>query len=386
MKIFSFSHPGKLSWPTTCFLFLFVTNFYSHAKDTIPDENHATHYVKNSDSYKIGKRLFHGVATTGTEGGACISCHNVVEIDSFNWNPSVYEIAILYEDKDTSALQKVLNSPAGGKLAEAHAGYQFSARQISSIDVYLKQVAKDGLQPEKPDITRAVIFAGLILLIILVLIDLIFTRVINFKPSHFTILLFAGAFATKMIVEEAIDLGRSEGFSPDQPIKFSHVVHAKENNIDCRYCHNSVEFSKSAGIPATNVCMNCHVLVREGSHSGKFEINKIYLSDELQKPIEWIRVHHVPDHVYFNHAQHVHVGKVECATCHGEVEEMHRIIQVSDLSMGWCVNCHRDAEVQFIDNEFYQKYEILHEKLKNGEMDMVMVEDIGGIDCMKCHY
>jgi hypothetical protein len=132
--------------------------------------------------------------------------------------------------------------------------------------------------------------------------------------------------------------------------------------------------------------MNCHVLVREGSHSGKFEINKIYLSDELKKPIEWIRVHHVPDHVYFNHAQHVHVGKVECSTCHGQVEEMHRVIQVSDLSMGWCVNCHRDTEVQFIDNEFYQKYELLHEKIKKGEMDMVMVEDIGGIDCMKCHY
>lgn len=106
----------------------------------------------------------------------------------------------------------------------------------------------------------------------------------------------------------------------------------------------------------------------------------------VQGPIEWIRIHNLPDHVYFNHAQHVTVGKVECQQCHGKVEEMEVVGQYSPLSMGWCINCHRQTEVKFADNDYYQSYEQYHQELKAGVRDKVTVEDIGGLECQKCHY
>jgi hypothetical protein len=107
---------------------------------------------------------------------------------------------------------------------------------------------------------------------------------------------------------------------------------------------------------------------------------------ESGEPIRWIKVHNLPDHVYFSHAQHVGVGKIECNTCHGPVEEMNRIRQVGDLSMGWCINCHRDTEVQFFDNEFYTQYKELRKKVNSGEIDRVTADLIGGTECSKCHY
>lgn len=107
---------------------------------------------------------------------------------------------------------------------------------------------------------------------------------------------------------------------------------------------------------------------------------------QVQGPIEWIRIHNLPDHVYFNHAQHVTVGKVECQNCHGKVEEMEVVGQYSPLSMGWCINCHRQTEVKFVDNDYYDSYEKYHEELKDGVREKVTVEDIGGLECQKCHY
>ena len=132
--------------------------------------------------------------------------------------------------------------------------------------------------------------------------------------------------------------------------------------------------------------MNCHILVRDGTNSGRYEINKIHFASDNQKPIQWIRVHNLPDHVFFSHAQHVGIGKLDCAECHGKVEEVYRIEQVTDMSMGWCIECHRTKEVAFYDNEFYTKYEQMHEDLKSGKIDKVTVEKVGGTDCMKCHY
>ena len=107
---------------------------------------------------------------------------------------------------------------------------------------------------------------------------------------------------------------------------------------------------------------------------------------KIQGPIEWVRIHNLPDHAYFNHAQHVTVGKVECQTCHGAVEKMEVVAQYSPLSMGWCVNCHRQTEVQFASNDYYRAYEKLHKELASGKKDKVTVEDIGGLECQKCHY
>ena len=132
--------------------------------------------------------------------------------------------------------------------------------------------------------------------------------------------------------------------------------------------------------------MNCHLIVRKGTRSGTFEINKVIASYETQKPIEWIKVHNLPDHVFFSHAQHVTVGKVDCAECHGDVKKMDVIKQVSDLSMGWCIDCHRTKKLDVRNNQFYSQYRALAEKLKNGEIDSVTVTMVGGRECMKCHY
>ena len=142
--------------------------------------------------------------------------------------------------------------------------------------------------------------------------------------------------------------------------------------------------------------MNCHKAVKQGPTGETEEIAKIYAAvgwdAEDQKytgeeePIEWVRIHNLPDHVYFNHAQHVNVGGLECQTCHGPIEEMEEVYQFAPLSMGWCINCHRQTQVQFANNDYYDIYTKYHEDLKNGSLDQVTVETIGGTECQKCHY
>jgi mono/diheme cytochrome c family protein len=255
-------------------------------------------------------------------------------------------------------------------------------------------------------------------------------------------------------VNNAVNLGRQQGYQPDQPIKFSHITHACTHKIDCNYCHDGARRSKHGVIPAANTCLNCHKAIKKGSKYGTAELTKIYASigfnpnsdtliadydqlseeeikriytkwiadnyiqdkktmdaegeklveeqwngivkaltntksgdDKIQGPIEWVRVHNLPDHVYFNHSQHVTVGKIACQTCHGKVEQMDVVKQYSPLSMGWCVNCHRKTEVKFADNKYYDNYyQMYHEEIKNNKRDKVTVEDIGGIECQKCHY
>jgi hypothetical protein len=198
------------------------------------------------------------------------------------------------------------------------------------------------------------------------------------------------------IVKGAIDLGRSQGYAPEQPIKFSHAIHAGQNKIDCQYCHTGVEKSKHAVIPSATVCMNCHKYVQEGPQYGTTEIAKIYEHTgwnpdqgafvKPPKPLEWVKIHNLPDHVYFNHAQHVKVGGIECQTCHGNIQEMEVVQQFAPLSMGWCVNCHRQSEVQFANNDYYSIFEKFHDDLQKGKKAKVTVEDIGGTECAKCHY
>ena len=213
-----------------------------------------------------------------------------------------------------------------------------------------------------------------------------------------------------MTTKGAMDLGRSKDYQPEQPIYYSHTVHAGVNQINCQYCHTGTYQGKQATLPSVNVCMNCHLaineykgapLVRENGDvvDGTAEIKKLYKyagftegqpwDPANAKPIEWVRIHNLPDHVYFNHAQHVNAGQVACQQCHGEIQKMGEVKQFSDLSMGWCVNCHRNTEVQFKDNGFYSIYEKFHADLKSGKIDStkgITVEKIGGTECQKCHY
>ncbi len=208
----------------------------------------------------------------------------------------------------------------------------------------------------------------------------------------------------------ALNLGRSKDYQPEQPIYYSHKVHAGVNQINCQYCHTGTYQGKQATLPSVNVCMNCHTaineykgepLVRENGDivDGTAEIKKLYKyagftegqpwDATKAQPIEWVRIHNLPDHVYFNHAQHVNAGQVACQQCHGEIQNMGEVKQFSDLSMGWCVNCHRETKVQFKDNGFYSIYEKFHEDIRTGKIDStkgITVEKIGGTECQKCHY
>ncbi len=195
-------------------------------------------------------------------------------------------------------------------------------------------------------------------------------------------------------------IGVYEGYKPEQPIWFSHKIHAGQNQVNCVYCHNSAEKSKHAGIPTANVCMNCHTAIQKGSITGEEEINKIYAAvgwdketrsyTGEEKPIKWVKVHNLPDHVYFNHSQHVVVGEIECEECHGEVKEMTVAQQHAPLTMGWCINCHRETEVKMADNGYYDEMHsrMSREELKkylNGD-ETITASDLGGIECAKCHY
>ncbi len=223
----------------------------------------------------------------------------------------------------------------------------------------------------------------------------IFGRIFS-KKTLSALIIVGVVFLGYNMVKGAIDFGRSQGYQPEQPIKFSHALHAGQNQIDCQYCHTGADKSQHAVIPSVAVCMNCHKFVQEGPKYGKEEIAKIYeysgwdpAANQFRytpRPIQWVKIHNLPDHVYFNHAQHVKVGGIECQTCHGPIEEMEVVQQFAPLSMGWCINCHRETEVQFQNNDYYSIFQKYHDEIKKGERAGVTVKDIGGTECAKCHY
>ncbi|MBC7905057.1 MAG: c-type cytochrome [Gemmatimonadaceae bacterium] len=214
-------------------------------------------------------------------------------------------------------------------------------------------------------------------------------------------------------IQGAVGLGRHKDYQPEQPIYYSHKVHAGTNQVSCLYCHSGAYEGKHANIPSMNVCMNCHMAINEyagpeirhedGSVvDGTAEIQKIYDATgwdpkakkytKPAKPVEWVKIHNLPDHVYFNHSQHANAGNVQCQTCHGPIQEMDEVKQFTDLSMSWCINCHRESKVNFYDektgegNKFYSIYQKFHNDIKNKKVDSVTVEMIGGTECQKCHY
>ncbi|WP_018618795.1 c-type cytochrome [Spirosoma luteum] len=185
--------------------------------------------------------------------------------------------------------------------------------------------------------------------------------------------------ATKETIDGAYSIGIQKGYAPKQPIAYSHKLHAGQYKIDCNYCHTGAQKGKSATIPAANICMNCHGVIKKESP----EIQKIYAAIETNRPIEWVRVHNLPDLAYFNHAQHVNVGNVQCQTCHGEIQNMEVVEQRSSLTMGWCIDCHRRTEVNTKDNAYYDKLVAIHRKESS---EPLKVANIGGLECSKCHY
>ena len=214
-------------------------------------------------------------------------------------------------------------------------------------------------------------------------------------------LLLTGAY---LVYGFLMQVGVDQDYEPIQPIHYSHRIHAGSNGISCKYCHSSARVSKHSGIPSLNVCMNCHKNIAEVSDTTATpEYSKPFYDGEIQKlykavgwdqstqkytgktePVKWIRIHNLPDFVYFNHSQHVTVAGIECQTCHGPVQTFEVMKQFSPLTMGWCVNCHRKTEVKMEGNEYYTK---IHEELsKKYGVDKLTAAQMGGLECGKCHY
>lgn len=193
--------------------------------------------------------------------------------------------------------------------------------------------------------------------------------------ASFVFLIIVG----KAVIDGLFAIGVQQGYAPDQPINFSHKLHAGYYEIDCKYCHTGVEKSKNANIPSVNICMNCHNTIRTNSP----EIQKIYKAIENDEPIQWVRIHNLPDLSYFNHSQHVKVGGLECENCHGDIKEMEVVQQHSLLTMGWCIDCHRKTDVNAKGNAYYDELIEIHESRTK---DPMKVKDIGGLECAKCHY
>lgn len=219
------------------------------------------------------------------------------------------------------------------------------------------------------------------------------------------VLFFAGLVN---LMGGAMEIGVHQGYKPEQPIKFSHQIHAGLDKIDCNYCHSSARHSKTSGIPSLNVCMNCHKYINGGEKTFSYNGEEYPMKDEIQKiythldydpktgkygdnptPVQWIKVHNLPDHAFFSHQQHVTVGKQKCQTCHGPVEEMEVVEQYSPLTMGWCINCHKETTVSTQGNGYYDDlHSRMSEEFKNKVMQdgKITVNEIGGMECAKCHY
>ncbi len=383
----------------------------------------------------------------------CASCHNPLKKGT---GPALGGLEERHKWSDHNEILKWAHNPSGYMASDSYTqglkaeyGSMMTAfpdltlKEVDAIVSYINQtvvdsktVKVDGPGPDgKASNNNAIIFG--VISLILAIIALILMQVnSNLKkmsddaegimrpepvPAYrnkvyiaMTALLFfvvGGYYVTK----GAIGLGRQKGYQPVQPIYYSHKVHAGINQINCLYCHGSAWDSKTAGIPAVNICMNCHKAINtyekgpklyneDGDEiNGSAELAKLYKAAGFDpakpnswdpaaaKPIEWVKIHNLPDHVYFNHSQHIRAGKVQCQTCHGEITAMDEVKQVSELSMGWCVNCHRNTKVDFNytegkGNKFYSIYEKFHNDFKNHKMDSITVKDIGGLECQKCHY
>tara|TARA_B100002052_G_scaffold43020_1_gene35577 strand:- start:199477 stop:200676 length:1200 start_codon:yes stop_codon:yes gene_type:complete len=311
--------------------------------------------------------------------------YNKVAMPAFYYNdPEDYEKLLAYienppvedvvADADTDGVTKAEDGMAASTQLMLAA---LALLILSWILISVKNSLKESLDEETFSARQSIL--------------LFFTKPVN-KLFSF---LFIAIIALKFFYDAMMGIGVTTNYQPKQPIAFSHKLHAGMQGIDCNYCHTSARTSKHSGIPSVNVCMNCHNAVAEGP-SGKEEIQKIYdavgwdpdkrqyIEGYPQKPIEWIRIHNLPDHVYFNHSQHVSVAGLECKDCHGPIEEMDEVYQYSELTMGWCIDCHRSSEVKMEDNEYYEE---MHKKLKvKYEGEKITVDKIGGLECGKCHY
>ena len=421
LKLFSFEYKQKILVASVGVVFLLCTGAYS--QDAL--------YPSDEASLAIGKKIYEG---------NCTACHALNEVVI---GPALKGIEerrtkewLISWIKNSQKMIKAGDPTSVALYAEynntvmpAYSGY--SDEEISAVIGYvvklsnevveLKPSDSDGLETDNITADSGVseqylIAVIVILVVVLVLILVTLVLVMNILTKYvkkdvkldviekelveqrfsirdlvqsnlfigLTIFIFT-AIALKTMIDGAFTIGVQQGYMPSQPIAFSHQLHAGQYEIECQYCHTGVRKAKSANIPSANICMNCHTAIKTESP----EIAKIYKAIDYDpktqtygdnvKPIEWIRIHNLPDLAYFNHSQHVAVGGINCQQCHGPIEEMPVVYQYSELTMGWCINCHRETNVNSAGNAYYAELENQHAK-------PMKVEDIGGLECSKCHY
>ena len=367
----------------------------------------------------------------------CISCHTIGSGRLIG-----PDLSGITKKRDTEWLKKWITNNASLRASGdvdaisifeqynkvAMTAFDFSDKEMSDLLAYLatevikEEVITDGKGDKRFDqgiSTTTLLVIVAIILIILVFIltsiknklksglhqptETVFESLINLNKvfwsnsSAVLIVVFIVLIGfLKVSYAAMMGIGVTTNYQPEQPIAFSHKIHAGDNGIDCNYCHSSARHSKSAGIPSVNVCMNCHAYISSGTNTGETEIEKIYdaigydvetrsyIHGYRQKPIKWVRIHNLSDLTYFNHSQHVTVGKVKCQECHGPIEEMDVVKQQNDLTMGWCINCHKETEVKMEGNNYYFR---IHEQMKEKYAgEKITVDKIGGLECSKCHY
>ena len=366
----------------------------------------------------------------------CQVCHGISKDLT---GPALKGFELKHKWSDRNELLKWIQDPAGymvndkytqdlkEKYGSVMLGYpDMTLEEVGAITDYINKKAKEEeektkspkVQSDSSYLNSFLLGAFAITLAIILLIlmsvnrglkrmvdekegETIFAPIPFFRNKTFIVLMviilsiLSGYFITK----GAIELGRTQNYTPKQPIFFSHKVHTGLNQINCLYCHGGAWNSKQASIPSVNVCMNCHKAIHtyekgpdlfniEGKRiDGTKEIEKLFdyanfdpnnpnvWDPDTANPIRWISVHNLPEHVYFNHAQHVKVGNQQCQTCHGEITNMDEVKQFSDLSMSWCINCHRTTGIDFnydsTGNAYYSTYLQFHEAIKSGNMDSI---------------
>lgn len=351
------------------------------ASDRQPAEN-VKKFIKNS-GVVIGSGDAYYSALFKEYGNTPMPAHEFLSDDDLN-NLLAY---IEFGDKVDPAAAAAAATTGGGEVA-AGSGSGIPSEYLTVIVAVLVVVL-------------------LLILIVLGLIISVLTKYLNkqeldeddkeFVSQKFDLgkvlksdgfIIIVTALVVALVAKTAIDglysVGVQQGYAPTQPIAYSHKLHAGTLEIECQYCHTGVEIGRSANIPSPNICMNCHTHVQnvQGKEGVSPEIQKIYDAVDNNTPIEWVRVHNLPDLAYFNHSQHVKVGGIECQTCHGPIQEMEVVGQHSALTMGWCIDCHRQTEIATEGNAYYDKLVQIHVDSK----DALKVKDIGGLECAKCHY
>ena len=381
--------------------------------------------IDKSNEYDIGKKIF----------ATCAACHNLPgggesPIGAPDLKDVLTKDRFVNEKDPEATFIKYVKNPAafGVTLMPAQ---PLEDNEIKSVLTYINSYVpevevEDDLVVTLEDSKEEFSSDSLLIIILIVLLILILTltaikntfkkiqneptetvvesiikfcKLYWFVPILPLVLLLLNAAYNAMM-----GIGVVEKYQPSQPIEFSHKIHAGDNGIDCNYCHSSARTSKTAEVPSVNVCMNCHTMINKGAQYGESEIKKIHDAFENNIPIEWVRVHQLPDLTYFNHSQHVSVAGLECQQCHGNMEEktlgqvatMEELNSQKDnvkegiefnhptLTMGWCIDCHRQKEVNMEDNDYYTKMHF-HLKEKHGD-EKLTVDKLGGLECGKCHY